>query len=286
MCDKNPERPRPIGPVFTLGFLIWGVSMQVMQRQQRQDLKRTRTRGFSLLELLVVISITAILTAVLFPGLAAARSSAMKLICSSHLHSLSTGLIMYSSDNNDKLPKSRMAEADRPLDQMAVSVPDPENPGSNRFVLDGLGHLVDVNSFGCYCDAAVCLFCPAHTNTHDFERYEDTLNVTMEMIESPQEQIWSNYQYVGQKPRGEDDSGLVARLRDKDVVVTDGFRTRADFNHVRGMNRLYGDGSIQWWQDVTEEFYYALPPQPVQTSAQQLLHFNQAWGVFTSRERD
>ena len=259
--------------------------MQIMPRRNFQEQPgRARGSGFSLLELMVVIAITAILTAVLFPGLAAARNKAMKLICASHLHSLSTGLIMYSSDNNDKLPKSRMAEASRPLDQMAITVPDTENPGSSRFVLDGLGHLVDVNNFGCYCDASVCLFCPAHTNTHDFERYEKSLANTMDMIPAGQ-QVWSNYQYVGQKPRGDDDNGLVSRLKNEDVLVTDGFRTRADFNHVNGMNRLYGDGSIRWWQDVTEEFYNALPANPVQNSAQQLLHFNQAWGVFSSRDQ-
>jgi hypothetical protein len=237
---------------------------------------------------MVVISITVLLTAILFPGMAAARSSAMKLICSSHLHSLSTGLIMFSSDNNDRLPDSRMAEMSRPLDQMAVSIPDPDDPGSNRFVLDGLGHLVDVNNFGSYCDAAKCLFCPAHTNTHDFDRYEQSLNVTMSMIESANsdEQIWSNYQYVGQKPRGEDYDGLLAKLKDEDVVVTDGFRTQADFNHVRGMNRLYGDGSIQWWQDVTEGFYEALPQTPIQTSEEQMLSFSQAWSFVNEGDRD
>ena len=69
-------------------------------------------------------------------------------------------------------------------------------------------------------------------------------------------------------------------------MITDGFRTRADFNHVRGMNRLYGDGSIGWWQDVTEKFYEALPETPIQNSEQQMLYFNQAWGVFAERERD
>ncbi len=260
--------------------------MQAKPRQKRQESAAQRLRGFSLLELLVVISITAILTACMFPGLAAARSSALKLICSSHLHSLSTGLIMYTSDNNDNLPKSKMAEAGRPLDQMALSVPDPDDTQSNRFVLDGLGNLVDINNFGSYCDSAQCLFCPAHTNTHDFDRYEKQINITLDMIESASEQIWSNYQYVGQKPRGEDDDGLLSKMDDRSVMITDGFRTRADFNHVRGMNRLYGDGSIGWWQDVTEKFYDALPETPVQTPAQQLLHFNQAWGVFTERERD
>ena len=62
-------------------------------------------------------------------------------------------------------------------------------------------------------DSAQCLFCPAHTNTHDFERYEKQINITLDMVESANEQIWSNYQYVGQKPRGEDDDGLLTKMK-------------------------------------------------------------------------
>lgn len=233
----------------------------------------------------MVIAITAILTAIMFPGLAAARNSAMKLICSSHLHSLSTGLVMYMGDHNDNLPKSRMSAAGRPLDQMALTIPDPEAPGSGRFILDGLGHLVDVNNFGCYCDAAVCLYCPSHTNTHDIERYQQSLDDTLDMIDAGQ-QVWSNYQYVGLRPDETGTGALYKRMVAEEVLVTDGFRTRADFNHVYGMNRLYGDGSIRWWQDVTEQFYNALPENPIQNSEQQLLVFNQAWGVFSSRGED
>ena len=246
------------------------------------------TRGFSLLELVVVIAITALLTAIMFPGLNTARNTAHKLMCASNLRQIGTGIILYSSDHRDRIPGSLMSQMDRPFDQMAVTVQDPEaEPGETRFVLDGLGLLVGGGKFGCYCDASECLFCPSHANTHTYERYEGTLDKTNFLLSFDQ-QVWANYQYVGQN--GQHDSDFdppdsVQFLDDEDLLVTDGFRTKQDFNHELGMNRLYGDGSIAWWQDVENSFYNELPEVPLISSEEQLSCFARAWSEFQENDR-
>jgi prepilin-type N-terminal cleavage/methylation domain-containing protein len=60
-------------------------------------------RAFTLVELLVVISIIALLMAILVPSLQRARSQAMATVCGVNVKNLSTGWVMYQTDNNNKL---------------------------------------------------------------------------------------------------------------------------------------------------------------------------------------
>jgi prepilin-type N-terminal cleavage/methylation domain-containing protein len=60
-------------------------------------------KGFTLVELLVVISIIAMLLAVLMPALSKAREQGKKVICMSDLRQLSTAWISYANSNNDAL---------------------------------------------------------------------------------------------------------------------------------------------------------------------------------------
>lgn len=63
-----------------------------------------RKRGFTLIELTVVISIIAILAAILFPVFAQAREAARKSTCQSNLNQIGMALQMYARDWNGKLP--------------------------------------------------------------------------------------------------------------------------------------------------------------------------------------
>jgi prepilin-type N-terminal cleavage/methylation domain-containing protein/prepilin-type processing-associated H-X9-DG protein len=63
---------------------------------------RAHRRGFTLIELLVVIAIIAILAAILFPVFAQAREAARKASCSSNFKQLSTAMMMYRQDFDEK----------------------------------------------------------------------------------------------------------------------------------------------------------------------------------------
>lgn len=59
-------------------------------------------RGFTLIELLVVIAIIAILAAILFPVFARAREKARQSSCLSNVKQISTALLMYVQDYDER----------------------------------------------------------------------------------------------------------------------------------------------------------------------------------------
>lgn len=68
-------------------------------------------RAFSLVELLVVISIIAILSAILFPVFVAAKGAAYQMVCVSNTKQLGQALSTYTSDNDETYMPAMGADA-------------------------------------------------------------------------------------------------------------------------------------------------------------------------------
>jgi prepilin-type N-terminal cleavage/methylation domain-containing protein/prepilin-type processing-associated H-X9-DG protein len=65
-------------------------------------------RGFTLVELLVVIGIIALLISVLLPALNAARERARQSACGSNIRQLVTAALMYAQDNGGTFPQAHV----------------------------------------------------------------------------------------------------------------------------------------------------------------------------------
>jgi prepilin-type N-terminal cleavage/methylation domain-containing protein len=65
---------------------------------------RSRKKGFTLVELLVVISIIALLLAIIIPSMNKARETAKRVICSNQLKEIARALSLYADSYNNKMP--------------------------------------------------------------------------------------------------------------------------------------------------------------------------------------
>lgn len=63
-----------------------------------------RLRGFTIVELLVVISIVALLISILLPALGSARDAARNALCSNQLRQIYVGGLAYSVDHSNRMP--------------------------------------------------------------------------------------------------------------------------------------------------------------------------------------
>ncbi len=109
------------------------------------DEMRTRgsRRGFTLIEVLVVVAIIALLIAILLPSLKAARDQARIVACTTNLHDFGTALYTYASDFPPYFPLTPYAGSTQ------STVADTPVTDDNLFILWYRRYTPSVNTYSC-----------------------------------------------------------------------------------------------------------------------------------------
>ena len=203
---------------------------------------RRSSLGFTLVELVVCLGVIAVLCGILLPSLRTTRESASKVRCLTHARQIAVAIAAYH-DIHGQMPPSKAIDPTNP----------PPRPGelmATRMNSSGGGEWQGIGRLhGFLGPACECMYCPSHRGRHAQEVYAERLR------NPGNDTIYSNYHYCGHLQHWRDPSDPLhntpTRLdagRDL-VLLTDGMRTVEDFNHVTGLNRVFGDLSAEWYRD-------------------------------------
>ena len=193
---------------------------------------------FSLIELLIVISVIFVLMSLLMPGMRRFHEQANRVLCANNLSQVHNGLIMYSYDMNGHLPDGQ---------------PAVRGAGVYAIKIGGLwlghgkvykhGYMTGIHNF--YCPSTIHPFHSIDGGNMVYGGFRSNLSAKIPSI------VTSSYQYrstFGRPFRGPsallDDLGS-AIMSDH---VTHNYSIR--YTHGDGHTILYLDGSTNWNNNV------------------------------------
>ena len=225
-------------------------SEKLRKRENWLDLPKIRSlrsslriqSGFTIIELLVTISIVALLMSLMMPGFKAVRESANRIQCSSNLRQLGLAIFSYSTQNGDYLPKTIFDDdqTSMPRELMALTTGDNFLSLNIENQWDGLGLLVCNGNM--FLDSPNVLYCPCHCGSHPSSDFDTAKKLTGA-------RVFGNYHYIGDTNREKQCKRRPADQSSENPLVADGMREKSDVNHRNGANILYGDLSVRFWHD-------------------------------------
>ena len=218
------------------------------------SVRAASVRGFSLIELLVVLAVATILLGLLMPTFRQLRESARQIVCANNQHQIGIALQTYATDNNDRLPYTVFAERpERPQDMMALHA-----GGGDSRLWDGIGLLYKTRLLR----SPETFYCPAHKGDHIYA-------ADVDLWQRPGARpLYSNYHYRGLfENRSISEFGLdrLQTMQQGMALMSDGLRLKSDFNHETGANILRTDLSVRWVVDSERTIITLLPDSATQT---------------------
>ncbi len=213
-----------------------------------------------MIDLLVSLSVIAILVALMMPTLGMAREAANRLKCASNLRQIGLGIQMYTFDNKSRLPTTTFIDPNQPSEnelhetvhlRLSVDMIQNRMHARNRKPVtadrwDGLGMLMAKS----YLAEPRIFYCPSHDGDYDYQKF-------IPQWKGAPGAIVGNYQY-----RIPDGETLIARIAPERTLVADAMRSQQEYNHGTGNNMLKIDMSVLWFEDKSGLIFGALAETP------------------------
>jgi type II secretory pathway pseudopilin PulG len=234
------------------------------------EIPRDRYRtagGFTLIDVLVSMAVVAVLISLLSPSLTSVRETAHQVVCRSNVRQIGIGIYQHAQENDDRVPPTTSLMSGSPWESTSLRLAGPHSD-----TWDGLGRLYS----GDFLPAPKLYYCPSHSGKHRFQQYEDQWGGWSGAITG-------NYQYRGGGPSIDAPSNspnstttYLSKIRGSTALISDGLRSRSDFNHVVGTNVLRADLAVDWYRDQGGRLYELLPKEDQTPTASGIL---EAWNA-------
>ena len=217
--------------------------------------------GFTLVELLVVISIIALLLSILMPSLGRAREQARSVVCGGQLKQLVLGINLYATDNDGIVPDYQAYSTYEPFILFA------------RLNNDKSTYLGALYSAGYGMDSPDIFYCPSAKGSvvHPRIQFDDDPSDGVCWFEywTPGHSGWwitySSYYYLPSRmafgpftgtsgyPGWQDRIGYrkLTKMRSGQAIISDTVGYCESYAHYtrKGFNVGYADGSVRFWKD-------------------------------------
>lgn len=143
--------------------------------------RTSRPRGFTLIEMLVVVAVIGILSSLLLPALGAAREKAKEILCLNNQKQLGTAFVMYADDYGGFWPNDRAGGLSQSGRTELVSSPGGWKP------------IAYARTLG-YVKTVAPYFCPI--GGYQVRDYPCRF-MEREVVSPPNDYRWDDYVYIG-----------------------------------------------------------------------------------------